>query len=147
MLSTVGSDHAPTSLRHKEDFWSAIVGMPGIETSLPALLSEGVNKGRLTLERVVEATACQPARIFGLYPRKGVLAVGSDADIAIVDLDKAVVVDANKNLHQGSDYSPFDGKTLKGWPVQTLLRGQVVMEEGEVTATPGTGQFIPRSIG
>ena len=146
-LSTVGSDHAPTSLRHKEDFWSAIVGMPGIETSLPALLSEGVNKGRLTLERVVEATACQPARIFGLYPKKGVLAVGSDADIAIVDLDKAVVVDANKNLHQGSDYSPFDGQTLKGWPVQTLLRGQVVMEEGEVTATPGTGQFIPRSIG
>ncbi len=146
-LSTVGSDHAPTSLRHKEDFWSAIVGMPGIETSLPALLSEGVNKGRLTLERVVEATACQPARIFGLYPKKGVLAVGSDADITIVDLDKAVVVDANKNLHQGSDYSPFDGQTLKGWPVQTLLRGQVVMEEGEVTATPGTGQFIPRSIG
>ena len=147
VLSTVGSDHAPTSLRHKEDFWSAIVGMPGIETSLPALLSEGVNKGRLTLERVAEATACQPARIFGLYPKKGVLAVGSDADIAIVDLEKAVVVDAHKNLHQGSDYSPFDGHTLKGWPVQTVLRGQVVMEEGEVTATPGTGRFIPRAIG
>lgn len=147
VLSTVGSDHAPTSLRHKEDFWSAIVGMPGIETSLPALLSEGVNKGRLTLERVAEATACQPARIFGLYPKKGVLAVGSDADIAIVDLEKAVVVDAHKNLHQGSDYSPFDGHTLKGWPVQTVLRGQVVMEEGEVTAPPGTGRFIPRTIG
>jgi dihydropyrimidinase len=145
-LSTRGSDHAPTSLRHKEDLWSAIVGMPGIETSLPALLSEGVNKGKMTLERVVDVTAFQPARIFRLYPRKGTLEVGSEADILVVDLDKAVKVDANKNLHQGSDFSPFDGKTLTGWPVLTLLRGKVVMEEGEITASPGIGQFIPRTL-
>lgn len=146
VLSTVGSDHAPTSLRHKTDLWSATVGMPGIETSLPALLSEGVNKGKITLERLVEVTAFQPARIFGLYPKKGILAVGSDADITVIDLEKTVAVDANKNLHQGSDYSPFDGKTLKGWPVLTILRGQVVMEEDEVTATPGTGKFVPRPM-
>ncbi len=136
VLSTVGSDHAPTSLRHKKDIWSATVGMPGIETSLPALLSEGVNKGRMTLERLVEVTAFQPARIFGLYPKKGILAVGADADITVIDLEKTVVVDANKNLHQGSDYSPFDGETLKGWPVLTVLRGQVAMEEDEVITTP-----------
>ena len=147
VLSTVGSDHAPTSLRHKEDLWSAIVGMPGIETSLPALLSEGVNKGRLSLERVVDVTAHQPARVFGLYPKKGTLQAGSDADLVVVDLEEARVVDANKNLHQGSDFSPFDGRTLTGWPVLTVLRGQVVMEGGEVTAAPGTGRFVPRVLG
>lgn len=147
ILSTIGSDHAPTSLRHKEDLWSAVVGMPGIETSLPALLSEGVNQGRLSLERLVEVSSTLPARTFGLYPKKGALEVGSDADITLVDLEETRVVNAKKNLHQGSDFSPFDGKTLKGWPVLTLLRGKVVMEGGEVTAEPGTGQFIPRSLG
>ena len=147
VLSTVGSDHAPTSLRHKENLWSAIVGMPGIETSLPALLSEGVNKGRLSLERIADVTAHQPARVFGLYPKKGTLQAGSDADLVVVDLEEARVVDANKNLHQGSDFSPFDGRTLTGWPVLTVLRGQVVMEGGEVSAAPGTGRFVPRALG
>lgn len=146
-LSTIGSDHAPTSLRHKEDLWSAIVGMPGIETSLPVLLSEGVNQRRLSLERLVEVTSLQPARIFGLYPKKGALEAGLDADIVLVDLEEARVVDAKKNLHQGSDYSPYDGTRLKGWPVLTVLRGKVVMEGGEVTAKPGEGRFIPRSLG
>jgi dihydropyrimidinase len=145
VLSTVGSDHAPTSLRHKQELWSATVGVPGVETALPLLLSEGVNKGRLSLERLVEVTALQPARTFGLYPRKGTLQVGSDADIVVVDLGETRVVNA-KNLHQGSDFSPYDGMRLQGWPVVTLLRGRVVMEGGEILARPGDGRFIPRSI-
>lgn len=146
VLSSIGSDHAPTSLRHKEDLWSATVGMPGIETSLPVLLSQGVNQGKISLERLVEATSFQPARIFGLYPKKGTLQVGSDADIAIVDLAETRVVQATKNLHQGSDFSPYDGETLQGWPVLTILRGKIVMEGGEVTAEPATGRFLPRSL-
>ena len=146
-LSTLGSDHAPTSLRHKQDLWSATVGVPGVETALPLLLSEGVARGRISLERLVELTSFGPARAFGLYPRKGALEVGSDADVVVVDLDETRVVDARTNLHQGSDYSPYDGMRVQGWPVVTVLRGRVVMEGGEVTAQPGAGRFIPRTLG
>ena len=146
VLSTIGSDHAPTSLRHKQEFWSATVGVPGVETALPLLLSEGVNKGRLTLERLVEVTSLDPARIFGLYPKKGTLQVGADADLVVVDVAERRTVDGKTNLHQGSDYSPYDGMTLTGWPVLTTLRGRVVMEDGEVTVEPGAGNFVPRSL-
>lgn len=145
-LSTIGSDHAPTSLRHKTDLWTGIVGVPGVETALPLLLSEGVNKGRLSLERLVDVTATAPARIFGLHPAKGVLQVGSDADIVLVDLDEERVVDGRRDLHQGSDFSPYDGMRLRGWPVMTLLRGRVVMQDRKVKADPGTGRFIARSL-
>lgn len=144
-LSTVGSDHAATSLRHKQDLWSATVGVPGVETALPILLSEGVNKGRIPLERLVEVTSLLPARTFGLYPRKGTLQIGSDADVVLVDLEETRTVDAN-DLHQGSDYSPYEGMRLRGWPVLTLLRGRVVYEDGEIVATPGYGRFVPRQV-
>ena len=145
VLSTLGSDHAPTSRRHKQEFWKAIVGMPGIETLLPVVLSEGVNRGRLSLEKVVEVCCYWPARIFSLYPRKGLIEVGADADLVVLDLEKEVKVHADL-LHQGSDFSPYEGRMIKGWPVLTLLRGEVVMENGEVCGEAGFGKFIPRPV-
>ena len=106
-------------------------GIPGVETRLPILFSEGVNKGRIDLNRFVALTSTNHAKTYGLYPRKGTIAVGSDADIAIWDPDQERVV-AHDDLHDQSDYTPYEGMTLKGWPISVVLRGQVVMKDGEL---------------
>ena len=131
-IQCVGSDLAPTTLAMKgEDIWNAPMGLGNTsELLLPVLLSEGVNKGRIRLEQVAGICALNPARVFGIYPRKGRLAVGADADIVIVDLDKEVTV-KTENLRSMCDWSIYDGWTLKGWPTHTILRGQVIVEEGE----------------
>jgi dihydropyrimidinase len=115
--------------------------VPGIELRLPLLFSEGVGKGRIDLNRFVALAATNAAKIYGLYPRKGTIAVGADADIAIWDPERTVTV-THDLLHDNMDYTPYEGMTLKGWPIVTLSRGEIVWRDGEVHAKPGRGQFL-----
>jgi len=130
----------------KKDIWTAAPGFAGMETQLPVLLSEGVNKGRVTLEKLVEVYCYNNARVFGVYPQKGTISVGSDADLTIVDLNKTVKVTTEKLHYWVSDFTIFEGWKLKGWPTHTILRGNVVLEEGEITGKPGIGKYLPRKI-
>ncbi|MEO0762846.1 MAG: dihydropyrimidinase, partial [Pseudomonadota bacterium] len=108
-------------------------GIPGVETRLPILFSEGVVKGRIPLERFVALTATNHARIYGLYPRKGTIAVGSDADIVLWDPERRETI-AQAGLHHGADYTPYEGLEVTGWPVMTMLRGRVVCRGGTMQA-------------
>ena len=117
-------------------------GIPGVETRLPILFSEGVVKGRISLERFAELTATNHARLYGLYPRKGAIMVGADADIVLWDPDKSKQI-AQANLHHGSDYTPWEGFEVKGWPIRTMLRGVTTMLDGEPTGAP-MGEYLIR---
>jgi dihydropyrimidinase len=113
---------------------------------LPVLLSKGVNENRISIERVSEVTSYNTSQIFGMYPRKGTIRQGADADLTIVDLnlEKKVTPEV---LQSYSDYTIYDGWKLKGWPVLTMVRGQIVMQDGEVdTNTLGHGEFIARPV-
>ena len=116
-------------------------GIPGLETRLPLLFSEGVGKGRIDLHAFVALTATNPARLYGLYPRKGTIAVGGDADLAIWDAQRRVTI-RNELLHHAVDYTPYEGIEVTGWPALTLSRGEVVWEEGTFRGTSGRGQFL-----
>ncbi|HWL83355.1 MAG TPA: dihydropyrimidinase [Roseomonas sp.] len=118
-------------------------GVPGIETRLPVLFSEGVSKGRIDLPTFVRLSSAHAARLFGLGGRKGSLAPGADADLVLWDPDRETTI-AQERLHHAIDYTPWEGFAVKGWPVVTLRRGEVAVREGEVLATPGTGRFLPR---
>lgn len=118
-------------------------GIPGIETRLPILFSEGVSKGRITAERFVALTATNPARTYGLYPRKGSIMVGADADIVLWDAQKTAPI-RQQDLHHGADYTPYEGMEITGWPVRTILRGKTVALDGAVTGAPGGGTYLPR---
>ncbi len=144
-VSVVGSDHAPCKKVHKKEFWSAHVGMAAVETMLPVMLSEGVAKGRLSLQKVVEVCCYNPARIYGLAPRKGMIAVGSDADLVLVDLAKTVTVD-HASLHTSADYCVYDGWKMTGWPVATWLRGTQIVRDGAITAEPGLGRWLKADV-
>jgi len=147
VIDILATDHAPGTRREKEvgkkDIWAAQAGIPGVETLLPLMLSEGVSKGRLTLERLVDALCTRPAHIFGLSPKKGEIREGSDADLVILDLDRGTTITAEK-LHYKVGWTPFEGMRVKGVPVMTISRGEVVAEEGEVLGKAGRGQFLAR---
>jgi dihydropyrimidinase len=148
IIDTVGTDHVANTLSLKQgkgDLWTALSGFPGMGTMLPVLLSEGVNKDRITLERLVEVTSYSTAKIFYMYPSKGTIVNGSDADLAIIDLDmqKSVTPDL---LMSSSDYTIYDGWKLTGWPVTTIVRGMIVMNDGLVDENAlGHGKLIPRT--
>jgi dihydropyrimidinase len=145
-LSLVATDHCPYSRAQKAagaaDFTRVPGGTAGVETRWPLLFSEGVATQRLTPERLAAVWALNPARRFGLYPRKGSLAVGADADLVIVDPERESRLSA-ASLHMNTDYSVYEGKPVKGFPVTTLLRGQVVACEGEPVGEP-RGQVVAR---
>lgn len=147
IVDTIGTDHVANRLElkmGKGDIWSALSGFPGIATMLPVLLSQGVNEDRIGIERVAEVTSYNTARIFGIYPKKGTIEPGSDADLTIVDLDleKTVTPDL---LQSYSDYTIYEGWKLRGWPVMTIVRGKTIMEDGQVANEAlGHGEFIPR---
>jgi dihydropyrimidinase len=107
------------------------------------LYSEGVRKGRLTLARMVEVLATAPARIAGMYPRKGALAVESDADIVVFDPEARRTIRV-ADMHSACDYDPYDGWDVTGWPEVVIARGGVVFEGGGIVANPGRGHFVPR---
>jgi dihydropyrimidinase len=112
---------------------------------LPVLLSEGVRKRGLSLERIAEISSANVARIFGMWPRKGSLQVGADADLVIVDLDKEQII-TPAGLRGRADYSIYEGMTMTGWPVLTMLRGQIIARDGELLAQEGQGQFLHRPL-
>ena len=121
-------------------------GLPGLEMRLPLLFDAMVSKGRLGLEKFVELTATAPAKIYNLHPRKGSIAVGADADIAIWDPDRRTTI-GDGMMHDRTGYTPFAGRTVQGWPVTVLSRGRVIVENGSLSALPGSGRFLARSGG
>jgi dihydropyrimidinase len=148
IIDTVGTDHVANTLSLKQgkgDLWTALSGFPGMGTMLPVLLSEGVNENRITLERLVEVTSYSTARIFDMYPSKGTIMNGSDADLTIIDLEMQKTVTPDL-LMSSSDYTIYDGWKLTGWPVTTIVRGTIVMNDGSVDEnTLGHGKLIPRN--
>ncbi|HYM68470.1 MAG TPA: amidohydrolase family protein [bacterium] len=143
-VHTVCSDHAPWSLAAKLDPTLSVAelrpGVENLETQLPLLYSEGVRAGRISLERFVEVTSTNAAKLFGLYPQKGCLAVGSDADLVLFDPEQTRTIGAPQ--HSRCDYSAFAGREVTGWPVMTLRRGEVAFDRGRITAAPGTGRLL-----
>ena len=130
--------------KHDEPHVSTVPpGIPGIELRMPLVFSEGVNKGRIDLNRFVEITSTNAAKIYGLYPNKGTIVPGADADIAIWDpaLTQTVTLDM---LHDNMDFTPFEGMELTGWPIMTISRGDVIWSNGMVTAKPGRGRYLHR---
>lgn len=117
-------------------------GIPGIETRLPILFSEGVSKGRITLNQFVALTATNHAKTYGL-PRKGSIAIGYDADIAIWDPERRQVL-SQADLHHGADYTPYEGMDIKGWPVSTMVRGRFIVRDGMLVGREGDGQYVTR---
>lgn len=148
LVDTIGSDHSPCPLEDKaagiDDIWLAWGGITGIQTMLPAMLSEGVNRRGLPLPLLVKLMSANPARIFGLYPRKGRIAAGADADLVIINLEKEWTL-AAEGLFSRHRHSPYVGCTFKGAVERTLVRGVTVYQDDQVTGTPGFGQLIRRS--
>ena len=151
VFQVFASDHAPfryadpqgKQIQGEETAFKYVPnGIPGIETRLPLLFSEGVGKGRLDLQQFVALTSTNPAKLYGLYPRKGTIAIGSDADLAIWDTERPVTL-TNSLLHHDVDYTPYEGMTITGYPTITLSRGEVVWQDGEIRAKEGRGQFLP----
>ncbi|MDX1690060.1 MAG: amidohydrolase family protein [Acidimicrobiia bacterium] len=148
-IATVGSDSNPQLRAAKMgsgDFWDIVPGFDGVGTMLPVVLSEGHHRRGLPLGRVAEVTAANAARAFGLYPRKGTIAEGSDADLVLVDLDREHTPSNEDLTGPHNDVSIYAGYTFRGWPVTTLSRGEVVAHEGRVVSTPGRGRYLPRDI-
>lgn len=143
----IGTDHAPHHIDEKEigwkDMWKAHGGAPYVQDYLSLFLN-AVNQGRVTLARIAEITSEIPAKVFGFYPRKGVIQAGADADFAIVDMNRERTISKDQGYSK-CGYNPFEGWKIKGIPVYTIVRGEVVMEDGKITATPGYGKFIPVS--
>ena len=148
LIDTIGTDHVANQIKLKlggDDVWSALAGFPGIGTSIPILLNDGINQNRITLEQFVRFTSENAARIFGMYPQKGTLGKNSDADITMIDLKKEKKV--SSDLFGGfSDYIVYEGRNLKGWPVKTIVRGELVAEDFEVIGKIGHGKLVDRKI-
>jgi dihydropyrimidinase len=146
-IDTVCSDHAPWTLSAKLDPALDVVtarqGVADLETLMPMLFSEGVATGRISLDRFVELTSANAARLFGLYPRKGAIADGSDADLALWDPQRHATIDG-ASMHSRAGYSVYDGWDVQGWPRFVLRRGQVVLTDGRPTVQPGQGRWVRR---
>jgi dihydropyrimidinase len=145
-LQAVSTDHCPwdyatQKVRGRDSFARIPNGAPGIETRVPLLFHEGVGQGRLSLQQFVRVCATEPARLFGLYPRKGTIAVGADADLVIYDPQKEVTLSA-ATLHQRVDYTPYEGRVVRGYPRVVLLRGQVIVDDAQFVGHVGQGQFV-----
>jgi dihydropyrimidinase len=146
-LEVVATDHCPFCLKDKargrDDFSKIPNGIPGIETRMSLIYDGGVAAGRISPKRFVEITSAAPARIFGLYPRKGTIAPGSDADIIVFDPHKTMTLSA-ESLHMRVDYNPYEGRRVTGAATTVLSRGRVIVEEGRFTGRPGWGTFLKR---
>jgi dihydropyrimidinase len=141
-LSVVASDHAPKAKDVNGDFLTQGFGSPQIETLLPMTYDGGVNKGRIGVVRLVQVLCENPARIFGLYPYKGTIAVGSDADLVVFDPTHEFTICA-ENQHSNVGYTLYEGRTVLGWPEMSFQRGKRVLWQGEIVAEPGQGHFLP----
>lgn len=147
-IQVVATDHCPFPFSGdkqlgKDDFTRCPNGAPGVEERIPLIFSEGVMAGRISINKFVEVCCTNPAKIFGLYPEKGTIAPGSDADIVIIDPHKKVTLN-NNILHSRCDYTAYEGFNLTGYPVLTMSRGEVVARDGEFTGNRGRGKYIKR---
>jgi dihydropyrimidinase len=154
VIQNVTSDHAPTRFAGPDGksavgldapFTKIPNGMPGLAVRMPILFSEGVVKGRIDLPTFVSITSTHAAKLFGLHPRKGTIAVGSDADIAVWDPAKQVTI-TQALVQDANDHTPYEGFEVTGWPETTLVRGVAVVEDGRVVGAPGHGQFLARGV-
>lgn len=145
-IQTMGSDHSPYTEEEKRrgmmNIWDAPNGIPGVQMTMPVLLN-GVNEGKLSFQRLVEITSWNPSRIYGLDYCKGSITIGKDADLVVVDMDKKHTF-AKSDIKSKAKWSPYVGKTFKGWPVMTFVRGEVVAENGNVIGKAGFGKYVER---
>jgi dihydropyrimidinase len=146
VIDTIGTDHVANTMSLKSgennDIWTALAGFPGVATMLPVLLHYGVNIRQLPIQRIVELTSFNTSKIFGMFPKKGTIQKGSDADLVIIDLDLVQKVTPDL-LQSSSDYTIYDGIKLQGWPIITMSRGKIIMENGTVfPENLGHGEFI-----
>ena len=146
-IQCVCTDHAPWTLRQKldpaRDATNLRQGVADLETMMPMLFSEGVRTGRISLSRFIELTCTNTAKLFGLYPQKGTIAVGSDADLVVWNPQARRVVDG-ATMQSRSGYSVYDGREVIGWPRFVVSRGDVVLDEGQITAQRGRGRWVRR---
>ena len=146
-IQTIGSDNTSWTVTQKAegatDFRKIPYGVPGLETEMRVIYSEGVAKGRISLQTFVSAFATTPAKLFGLYPRKGTIAVGSDADLLVLDPRATQTIDG-RTLHSRAGYDPFEGFAIRGVPRFTLSRGELIARDGELLSRPGRGQLVLR---
>jgi dihydroorotase/allantoinase len=146
-IDSVATDHAPYSKERKlegmNDIFAAPNGMPGLETFVHLMLN-GVSEGWITLERLAAVLAENPARIYGIYPKKGALIPGADADMVICDMNKVIKI-RNDDQITACGWTPYDGMTVKGAPVMSIIRGEVSMEDDAVHVKEGSGVFVPRN--
>jgi allantoinase len=154
-IDLICSDHCPYTIESKQtgddDIFQAPLGLSGVQTLLPAFFSEAVVKRGLPVERFVSLIAANPARIFGLYPRKGTLAIGADADIALLDPNATWTVTVADALHK-QKWTPYEGKEIIGRVVRTIRRGETIFDDrrqgdDRITARPGSGRFLRRGYG
>ncbi|EIZ86073.1 phenylhydantoinase [Methylobacterium sp. GXF4] len=154
IFDVVSSDHSPfryddpqgkLNPRGKSSFRWIPNGIPGVETRLPVFFSEGVSKGRISLNQFAALTATNHAKLYGLYPRKGSIAPGFDADLTLWDPNKRETI-RQAILHHGADYTPWEGFAVTGWPVMTIAGGQVIAEDGKVLSEPGRGRVLDRAV-
>ena len=153
-LQAISSDHAPYRMDESgklakgptPTFKEIANGMPGLQLRLPVIFDAMVSQGRTGPCRFVELTATAPARIYGLQPRKGSIAIGADADLVLWDQDREVVIEAGSTA-DNAGYTPFEGRRVRGWPEIVLSRGEIIAERGELTGAPGRGRFLPRRGG
>lgn len=147
-INTVGTDHVANqiSLKVGADVWESLAGFPGIGVVIPILLSEGVNRGRISLHQFTNLTSTNPAKIFSMHPQKGSLKPGYDADITMLDMKHEQKV--TSDLFGGfSDYIVYEDMMLHGWPVKTIVRGNVITEDFTVVEKPGYGKLVSRKVG
>jgi dihydropyrimidinase len=148
ILSVVSSDHSPATFEARkrlgsDDFSKIPNGVGGVEERLMLVHHHGVNGGRMSLNRMVEVLATNPAKLLGLFPRKGTLAIGADADLVIFDPNRERELTAS-DLHSRSDYTVYEGQVVRGVPESVMLRGEVVVDGDRLVAAPGLGEFVPR---
>jgi len=144
-VDMICADHAPATREDKsrglKDIWAASYGLPGVETVLPMMLT-GVNEGRVSLERLVSVRSKVPAQVYGLWPRKGHLGIGADADFVLVDLEAEKTL-KNEDVVSKVGWTPFEGRTVKGLPLMTFVRGRLVAKDGQPVIDPGWGEYLP----
>jgi dihydropyrimidinase len=145
VIDVVASDHAPKAKKKEDPFFEAPYGSPQAETMLTVTYDEGVDKGRIGLCRMIQLLSENPAKIFGLYPKKGVVQKGSDADLIIFDPNLIHTIQ-QKTQHSGAPYTLYGGRRCKGRPVFVMQRGKILIEGGEMKGKPGGGEFLPTKI-
>lgn len=147
-IQTVATDHCPFDFKLKKelggkDFTKCPNGGPGVETRIALLFSEGVGKNRISINKFVDVVSTAPAKLFGLYPQKGSISIGADADLMVIDPEKQVTIQ-HENLHENVDYTLYEGMKLKGYPIMTISRGEIIVKNNKFLGQKGRGRYLKR---